>query len=418
MEKLYVEGKRGLRGELVCHGAKNSVLPILAACAVTGQEVLLHNCPALTDVDISLRILAHLGCECRRGGNDVAVDAGTLCCAQVPQPLMLQMRSSIVFLGALTARCGEACLTYPGGCDLGARPIDLHLDALRALGAQVTEEHGLISCSAPEGLRGASIALYFPSVGATENILIAASRARGRTVLTNAAQEPEVVDLARFLNACGANISGAGESTIVIEGVEDFHPCEFTVMPDRIEAVTFLAAAAITGSVLTVHKTDVDSLRAVLPIFLESGCQVTCQGDSVSLRAPERLNGVKMIRTMPYPGFSTDAQALVMAMLATAKGTSVFVENIFENRYKHAYELNKMGANIKTEGRMAVVEGVEGLTSCPVTATDLRSGAALLVAGLAAEGVTEIGHIFHIRRGYQSLWDDLNSVGAKIEQRD
>ena len=189
-------------------------------------------------------------------------------------------------------------------------------------------------------------------------------------------------------------------------------------MPDRIEAVTFLAAAAITGSVLTVHKTDVDSLRAVLPIFLESGCQVTCQGDSVSLRAPERLNGVKMIRTMPYPGFSTDAQALVMAMLATAKGTSVFVENIFENRYKHAYELNKMGANIKTEGRMAVVEGVEGLTSCPVTATDLRSGAALLVAGLAAEGVTEIGHIFHIRRGYQSLWDDLNSVGAKIEQRD
>ena len=414
MGKIYVEGKRRLSGEIACHGAKNSVLPILAACVVTGCQVVLHNCPRLADVEVSLRILEHLGCRCSREGDTLTVDSSSLSCAHVPQPLMAQMRSSIVFLGALTARCGEACLTYPGGCDLGARPIDLHIDSLREMGAQVTEERGLICCHAPFGLRGSCVALHFPSVGATETVLIAACLASGTTILTNAAQEPEVVDLAHFLSSCGAKIHGAGESTIVIEGVKQLHSCEFTVMPDRIEAITFLAAAAITGSSLTVRKVQPPALRSVFPVLSESGCRIEEGKDEVRIEAPSRLSCVRMVRTMPYPGFPTDAQALVMAMLSVASGTSVFVENIFENRYKHAYELNKMGAKIKTEGRVAVVEGVPKLVSCPVFATDLRGGAALLVAGLAAEGTTCIDNTHHIERGYQSLPEDLASVGAGV----
>ncbi|HEX2999128.1 MAG TPA: UDP-N-acetylglucosamine 1-carboxyvinyltransferase, partial [Armatimonadota bacterium] len=360
------------------------------------------------------RILRHLGCSVRRSGGDIVIDPLPAARCDIPDDLMREMRSSIIFLGAIVARMGKAVLSYPGGCELGPRPIDLHLSSLRRMGVVIREDHGKLDCIVPNGLHGAAISLAFPSVGATENILIAAVLARGTTVINNAAREPEIWDLADFLNSCGAKISGAGESTVTVEGVANLSGCEHYVIPDRIAAATYLAAAAATGSELTVSNIIPRHLEPIVPVFEESGCLLRTERDRMQISPPPRLHRVKGIRTMPYPGFPTDAQAPIMAMLCIADGTSVFVENIFESRYKHVGELLRLGANIKVEGRVAIVDGVEQLSGAPVEATDLRGGAALVVAGLAANGVTEISGLNHLDRGYENLEQNLASLGADV----
>lgn len=416
VSKLIIEGGHKLEGELPIHGAKNSALPVLAATLLCKGQSTIHNCPGLSDVDSSIRILRHLGCKIDREGSTLTVDSRCISTCDIPDDLMREMRSSIVFLGAIVSRMGCAKLSFPGGCELGPRPIDLHLKALREMGLYIDESHGYLDCKVEGKLKGTNIALSFPSVGATENILLAAVVADGVTVLTNAAREPEIVDLACYLNACGGKITGAGEGMITIKGVEELHGAEHTVIPDRIAAISFMTAAAVTSSEITIKDIEKEHLGQVIPMFEEAGCRIYCHDRQLELRAPERLRPIKMVRTMPYPGFPTDAQAPMMTMATLAKGTSVFVENIFESRYKHVGELLRMGANIKVEGKVAVVEGVQGLYGAQVEAPDLRGGAALAVAGLAAEGITQLKGLHHIDRGYESLEKSLCSLGAKVKR--
>ena len=411
---IVARGGRTLRGELCVQGAKNSTLPLLAATVLCRGETVLHNCPVLSDVEVCVRILRHLGCWCARRKSMLSVCTDGMTCCEIPHNLMREMRSSIVFLGAILARCGEAKMSFPGGCELGPRPIDLHLSALKKLGAEIYEEHGCLYCTAPKGLRGCHIALAFPSVGATENILLAAATAKGTTVLTNAAREPEIEELAQYLNRCGARISGAGESCIIIEGVPTLCGCAYRVMPDRIAAVTYMAAAAVTGGTLLLKNINSMHLLPVISAFEEAGCTLRQSGEALFLQAPEHLKPVRHVRTMPYPGFPTDAQAAVMVMAALGSGTSIFVENIFENRYKHAAELSRLGAKIKVEGKVAVVEGVSAFSGAPVAAQELRGGAALAVAGLAAQGETQVLHPEYIDRGYERFEENLRRLGAEI----
>lgn len=411
---ILTRGGNPLRGELRVQGAKNSTLPLLAAAVACKGETVLHNCPELSDVDVSARILRRLGCTCMRRGKTLTVRSDGMKRCDIPHGLMREMRSSIVFLGAILARAGEASLSFPGGCELGPRPIDLHLSALRKLGVEIEESHGCLLCTAPKGITGGFVSLAFPSVGATENILLAASTGTGTTVLANAAREPEIVDLAQYLNRCGARICGAGESCIIIEGVPELWGCEYTVMPDRIVAATYMAAAAVTGGTILLRSVSARHLLPVLSAFEETGCVVLQSNDELLLRAPERLLPVRHVRTMPYPGFPTDAQAPVMTMAALGDGTSIFVENIFESRYKHAGELNRLGAKIKVEGKVAVVEGVRTLSGAPVSAQDLRGGAALVAAGLAAQGETQIMNPQYIDRGYERFEENLRSLGGEV----
>lgn len=415
MEKFLVEGGRRLRGEVRPHGAKNSVLPILAASLLCEGEVILHNCPDLTDVWDTLRILQRLGGKAAFREHTAVLHTEGCTGTKIPEDLMRRMRSSIVFLSALAARNGRAEITYPGGCVLGARPIDLHLKALKNMGLQVEERGGSLVCACPGGLRGAQIALDFPSVGATENIMIAAVKARGKTVIVNAAREPEITDLAAFLRKCGASVNGAGESVIEIEGVKKLRGCTYTVMPDRIEAATYLTAAAFGGE-LILEDIAPELLYPVIAALKECGCTFTLYGDWIHMCGAKRPERIGCVRTMPYPGFPTDAQAILMALCTVAKGTSVIIENIFENRFRHAAELRRMGARIQTEGRVAVIEGVEGLSGAPVSATDLRGGAALLLAAVMADGISEIGDIHHIDRGYEEIETQLSSLGARIKR--
>jgi UDP-N-acetylglucosamine 1-carboxyvinyltransferase len=418
MSKLIVEGGRPLSGSLRVHGAKNSALPLLAASMLCDSPSVIHNCPELTDVEASRRILEYLGCRTSRQGGAVVIDPTGLDRFDIPDSLMREMRSSVVFLGAIAARMGRAKISFPGGCELGPRPIDLHLAALRLLGLNIEEDHGWINCRSTGRLHGANIALSFPSVGATENIILAAATARGTTEIINAAREPEITDLADYLTGCGAKISGAGTSSIVIEGVASLHGCEHKVIPDRIVAATVMAAAAVTRGDVTLTDVCLEHLGPVLPAFKEAGCEIVPGNDSLRLIAPRRLAALKRIRTMPYPGFPTDAQAPLMAMASVADGTSMFVENIFASRFKHAAELNRMGAKINVEGRVAVVEGVERLLGTTVESTDLRGGAALVVAALAAEGVTEIDSLTHIDRGYEKIENMFSSLGATMRRAD
>lgn len=412
---IIVDGPAQLSGEITVQGAKNSTLPLLAAAVLCRGQTVLHNCPNLTDVETAVRILEHLGCRCVREGSDLTVDNAMTCC-EIPHDLMRGMRSSIVFLGAIVSRCGEARLCFPGGCELGPRPIDLHLKALEKLGVEIEEAGGCLNCRAPHGIKGAYVSLAFPSVGATENVMLAAACSEGTTIIANAAREPEICDLAVYLNRCGARIYGAGESCVIIDGVKELYGCEHRVMPDRIVSVTYMAAAAVTGGSLTLRDVDNTHILPMLSPFEESGCEVRQLGSALNIMAPRRLDAVKHIRTMPYPGFPTDAQPMVMSMAAVGRGTSVFVENIFENRFKHAFELQRLGANIKVEGKVAVVEGVEKLTGAPVQAEDLRGGAALVVAGLAAGGRTEISGEEYIHRGYEDIAGNLQSLGARIRE--
>ena len=414
MSAYLVEGGRPLDGSVRIHGAKNSVLPILAACLLVPGECVVRNCPDLSDVTASLDILRHLGCAVRREGDAVIVDASAPTGWDVPDDLMREMRSSVIFLGAVLGRMGQADLCAPGGCELGPRPIDLHLAAMRSLGAVIAEAGGGLHCTG--GLRGADIVFSLPSVGATENAMLAAVAAEGDTTITNAAREPEIVDLQQFLCAMGADVHGAGSSVITIRGGKRLHGGAYAVMGDRIVAATYLAAAASAGGTVEVTGVDWRHLSTVTAVLAEAGCTLTSTPERILLRCQAPLRGVRPGRTAPYPGFPTDAQAPLMAALCKGTGCSVFVENIFESRYRHVDELCRMGAEIQVEGRVAVVYGVPRLHAAQVRSTDLRGGAALVVAALGAEGESIVTGIHHVERGYQDLPGDLRLLGASVRR--
>lgn len=413
METLVIEGGRRLAGVLTVQGAKNSVLPILAATLLCGDVCVIENCPRLRDVTVSVQILRHLGCAVRWDGDALEVDARQLICTDIPDEWMREMRSSVIFLGAILARTGEACLAYPGGCELGPRPIDLHIAALRALGAQI-DEHGGRLCAYASALQGAEIVLAIPSVGATENAMLAACGAEGVTVIHNAAREPEIVDLQNFLVAMGASVQGAGGSVITVEGGRNLHGCRHRVIADRIVAATYLCAAAAAGGTVQLQNVDYRALSTIGLALTESGCRIRSESDSVSIESDGQLRAIRTVHTAPYPGFPTDAQPVLMAALLRAAGSTVIVENMFENRYRHVDELLRMGADIRVAGRVAVVDGVETLCGAAVQSHDLRGGAALVVAGLQAQGITRVAGTAYIDRGYASMEEDLRRLGAYV----
>ncbi len=416
MQELFVEGGNRLCGELTIQGSKNGVLPVLAATIVCAGECRIENCPHLSDVDASIAILRHLGCCTRWENGALIVNTTHMDCNEVPDALMREMRSSVIFLGAILARQGEAALSYPGGCELGPRPIDMHLAALRALGAEIEERGGTLRCTA-KALTAAELVLPMPSVGATENAILAACGAEGTTVIYNAAREPEITELQDFLNAMGAEVCGAGGSIVTVAGKRPLHGGTHRVIGDRIVEATYLCAAAECGGEVRLHGVDYRVLSTVTAALSEAGCELQSEEESVMLRSSGCLRAIRPVRTAPYPGFPTDAQPALMAALLRSAGSTVFVENIFENRFRHVDELARMGADIRVAGRVAVVSGVRTLHGANVKCTDLRGGAALVLAGLQAEGETRLTLLEHIDRGYENIERDLAALGAKIERR-
>ena len=416
MYNIEINGARPLMGSTRVHGAKNSVLPILAATVLGEGESVIEGCPYLDDVVCSLEILTSAGCRTRREDDAVLVDASGISKSTIPDALMHKMRSSITFLGAMTARMGSAEMSFPGGCELGPRPIDLHIKALSKIGIRVHESGGSVRAELGD-FRGGQVHLDFPSVGATENLMMAATLARGETVLTNAAKEPEICDLQNFLNKMGARVSGAGTDKIRIEGVPRLSGATHRVISDRIVAATYLSAGVMTGGMIELTGTNPEHIGAVLDVLREVGARVEVKEDRIFLVAPKRQRPIKLLRTMPYPGFPTDAQALVTAMLTISDGTSMVEETIFENRFKHCSALCRMGADITTRGSIAVIRGVPRLIGAKVEAMELRGGAALVIAGLAAEGKTEISGTAHIDRGYDTLIEDMQALGADIRKK-
>ena len=415
MSRYIIEGGKRLEGEIAVQGAKNAVLPILAATVLNGGKNVIHNCPRLRDVEKTVSVLEGLGCKALPLGSTLVVDSSTLGDCRIEEALMRQMRSSIIFLGAIIGRTGEAVVSMPGGCEIGARPIDLHLKALKQLGITISESHGYIYCRADK-LQGTDIHLDFPSVGATENIMLAAVCADGTTTIINAAREPEIVDLQHFLNRMGAKVSGAGESIIRIDGVKHLYGVDHTIIPDRIAAATYLACGAATGGNIILKNAVPGHMDAILSVLRQMGVKILVRGDIIELQAPHRLRAVEKIRTMPHPGFPTDIQSPFMSLCAVADGTSVICETIFENRFQNAEELNRMGANIKIDGRTAVIIGTDRLYGANVVARELRGGASLIVAGLAAAGTTVIENTEYIDRGYEAIEKYLSACGASIRR--
>ncbi|MGM9936906.1 MAG: UDP-N-acetylglucosamine 1-carboxyvinyltransferase [Candidatus Ornithomonoglobus sp.] len=415
MNKLVIEGGVPLKGEITVQGAKNAVLPILAATVLAGDECVIHNCPWLRDVEKTGVVLEKLGCILKREYSTLCVDSAGVNSCRIDEKLMREMRSSIIFLGAILARCGKAEVGMPGGCPIGLRPIDLHLKALRQMGAEIIEDHGYLRCSCKK-LKGSCIHLDFPSVGATENIMLAAVTAEGTTVITNAAREPEIIDLAQFLNMMGARVRGAGSSFITIDGVKELHGTEYRIMPDRIVAQTYLIAAMITGGEIVLRSAEQQHMQAGLSALSEMGAKIRTDNGCISLKSGKKVHSLRIVKTMPYPGFPTDIQSPFMALAAVADGTSVFVENIFENRFRHVDELVRMGADIKVEGRSAVVRGVKNLYGANVEAYELRGGAALVIAALAADGISTVSGTEFIDRGYENIERQLAFCGAKIKR--
>lgn len=414
MDKLIVRGGTCLRGTVKVSGAKNAVLPIIAAALLSDGTCTLQDIPNLADVATICRVIEGLGARVSRGEKEITISIPDLKDVEAPYEYVRLMRASFLVMGPLLARTGRAVMPLPGGCAIGTRPIDLHLKGFKALGAKIIYGHGCIE-AVSGGLKGSQIYLDFPSVGATENLIMAACLARGNTIIENAAEEPEIVDLVNFLNAMGARIKGAGTKIIRVEGVPSLGGAVHTVIPDRIEAGSFLTAAAITGGDILVDNVICDHLKPVTAKLREAGIRVEENENSIRVSSARELQPVD-IKTMPYPGFPTDMQAQLMAVLCLARGTSMITETVFENRFMHVNELKRMGARIKIEGRTAVVQGVPRLTGAPVKATDLRAGAALVLAGLAAQGYTEIGNVFHIDRGYDRLEEKLRGLGADIKR--
>ena len=413
MSYLMIGGGHPLRGRIAVQCAKNSVLPVLAAALLAGDTCRIAACPRLSDVETAAEILRHLGCTAQWDGGDLLVDTTHISRCDIPEELMRKMRSSVIFLGAILSRCGQAELSYPGGCELGPRPIDLHLTALRTLGAEINEIGGSLLCRANR-LRGADIVLTLPSVGATENAILAACGAEGTTVIANAAREPEITDLQDFLQKLGVEIHGAGTSAITVQGKGTLHGCTHRCIGDRIAASTYLCAAAAAGGQVTLTGIDYRHLATVTTALHQAGCRLQCDDDTITLESNGRLRAIAPVRTSPYPGFPTDAQPLLMAALLRSEGATMFVENMFESRYRHVPELLRMGAEIRLEGRVAVVCGVTDLHGAAVRSADLRGGAALVIAGLQAQGVTQIHNIHHIQRGYQDIAGDLAALGAEV----
>ena len=419
MEKLIVRGGNRLVGAVKTSGAKNAVLPIIAASILGTTPSHLDEVPMLEDVHTISEVLKCLGLavECSPEKNVLDIDSTEITSYEAPYELVRTMRASFLVMGPLLARIGKARISMPGGCAIGARPIDIHLKGFEALGVKIEQGHGYIEASAPEGLKGTSIYFDFPSVGATENIMMAASLAEGTTILENAAEEPEIVDLANYLNKMGAKIRGAGTDTIRIEGVEKLHGADYTIIPDRIEAGTYMIAAAMTGGDIVVENVLPEHQKPLIAKLREAGAVVEEDIDKVRVIGKNPLKAVS-IKTLPYPGFPTDMQAQMMAMMVIAEGRSKVTETVFENRFMHVVELNRMGAQISTEGRSAVIDGPCKLTGCDVRATDLRAGAAMILAGLVAEGTTRIGDLHHIDRGYENIVAKLKNLGADIERVD
>ena len=419
MEKLIVKGGNRLVGAVKTSGAKNAVLPIIAASILGTTPSHLDEVPMLEDVHTISEVLKCLGLavECSPEKNVLDIDSTEITSYEAPYELVRTMRASFLVMGPLLARIGKARISMPGGCAIGARPIDIHLKGFEALGVKIEQGHGYIEASAPEGLKGTSIYFDFPSVGATENIMMAASLAEGTTILENAAEEPEIVDLANYLNKMGAKIRGAGTDTIRIEGVDKLHGADYTIIPDRIEAGTYMIAAAMTGGDVVVENVLPEHQKPLIAKLREAGAVVEEDIDKVRVIGKNPLKAVS-IKTLPNPGFPTDMQAQMMAMMVIAEGRSKVTETVFENRFMHVVELNRMGAQISTEGRSAVIDGPCKLTGCDVRATDLRAGAAMILAGLVAEGTTRIGDLHHIDRGYENIVAKLKNLGADIERVD
>lgn len=416
MTKILVEKSGPLKGTVKLSGAKNSVLPILAASLLAQEKCILEDIPGLKDVDVICELLASIGADVKARTKEglIEVNSSRVDNFEAPYELIRKMRASFLVLGPLLARMGKARISLPGGCAIGTRPIDLHLKGFQALGAKIDVGHGYVEASADK-LIGDRIYLDFPSVGATENIMMAATMAEGTTIIENAAEEPEIVDLANFLNAIGAKIKGAGTDTIKIQGVKQLGGTRHAVIPDRIEGGTFMVAAAMTKGDVTITNVLSDHLKPIIAKLKECGVEIMVNGDSIRVNAKNGFLATD-IKTLPYPGFPTDMQAQFMALLSIAKGTSVVIETVFENRFMHAAELKRMGANIKIDGRSAVVEGVDFLQGAQVKATDLRAGAALILAGMVAEGTTEISDVYHLDRGYVSIEKKLQALGANIKR--
>ena len=416
MEKLIIHGGHRLEGHVKISGAKNAVLPIIAATLLGQERVsVLDEVPALEDVHTITDVLRKLGVKVSFDveNHQLTVDSTVIESCEAPYDLVRKMRASFLIMGPLLARCGTAKISLPGGCAIGTRPIDLHLKGFEALGAEIHIGHGFIEATAPGGLKGARVYLDFPSVGATENILMAASMAEGQTILENPAQEPEIVDLANYLNVMGAKIRGAGTNVIKIDGRPKLLGRDYTIIPDRIEAGTYMVAAAMTQGNVYIENAISEHLKPVIAKLKEAGVTIEEEVDGIRVSCSKRTKKVD-IKTMPYPGFPTDMQAQFMAMMAISEGTGVVTETVFENRFMHVDELKRMGAHIKIDGRTSVVEGVESLMGCQVKATDLRAGAAMVLAGLVAEGETQVGYIHHIDRGYDNLVEKLKGLGADI----
>ena len=417
MDKLLIKGKNKLEGEIYASGAKNSALPILAACLLSDSPMKVSNLPHLIDVTTMIELLGSMGLDIMLNEDmDVFVDASPIKSLNARYELVKTMRASILVLGPLLTKFAKAEVALPGGCAIGSRPVNLHLEAMKSMGAEVSIEEGYIKAKSEGRLKGAKIALDPVSVGATENILMAAVLAEGVTTITNAAKEPEVVDLAKCLKKMGARIEGEGSDKITIEGVENLQGCDFTIMPDRVETATYLTAVAMTGGKITIKKTRPESIESIIHKLRDSGALIKSGKDWVSLSMERQRPLASSLSTGPYPSFPTDMQAQFIALNSIAEGTATITETIFENRFVHVQEIVRMGGQIVLKGNTAVVEGTKSLIGAPVMATDLRASACLVLAGLVAEGITQIDRIYHIDRGYERIEEKLNILGADIER--
>lgn len=412
MKSYIIEGGKKLEGEVKISGSKNASLPIIASCILNDNITKLYNVPNIRDTQITLKILRLLGCKIKKNSGKIEINSKNMTEKEIPEELMREMRSTVILAGAILGRFKEVTFSYPGGCDIGSRPIDLHLSSFRKLGIQIEEESGFIHCTC-DRIIGNDINLDFPSVGATENIILASVYAEGITTITNAAMEPEIVDLANCLNKMGAKVEGAGTNEIKITGVKKLKSISYGIMPDRIEAGTLLCMAAATGGNIKLLNVCSEHLVPVIHKLQEAGSNITILKNNITIKAPRRLKPIE-IKTMPYPGFPTDLQQVFGAMLTTAKGTSVIVENIFENRYKYMTELKRMGAKVTIEGKTSIIKGVKKLSCASVQSPDLRGGAALVLAALTTKGESKISHIEYILRGYEKLDEKLIKLGASI----